>query len=316
MDSVKKYTIALIVAAAFSAGIAAEPQEGADLAALRTLAHRLLKRSDLGGAGAHGEVATASQAWSCSGPRRNEAVYDLSGQGILVSRIYRSFGEAGNPVGEYRAGPGKARWREWLTLIAAMRWKEEAGISRFRPPPGPTESIRTLSLSDGESSASFSVAGPAPASITEVLDFPGIHAMEAADTLWELSLAHASIKEGKGHLELEADWKYRGPLPVRIALPDSVDARGCGRAGFKWYADTSDFTVDWNYSEARKSADLPREWNPDSTRGAVLRLAFPFTAPGRKVPKVGQVNGLGVLVFLPGSAQPIPITLFSDTLHF
>jgi hypothetical protein len=238
--------IAFILAFAIAGHASPAPQDPPGLAELRMLARNLLKKRGLGGATARCEVTSIAQVNSCSGPDRNEVTYEVSGDGVLVSRYFRSLGESGNPVGEYRGAPGKEKWRELLVLIAAAKWEDEIGIAQVGPPPGPLESIRIMTLSDGKKTASYSIAGPAPARISKAFNLPGILAMNVTDTVWELSIANPVVRVGKGSLEFQSDWKYKGAFPFRIVLPDSGDPHGCGHPEFKWFLDTSETEVDWN----------------------------------------------------------------------
>jgi hypothetical protein len=287
-----------------------------DLANIRKLAASMLKRKDLGGPGSFCEHADKSQTNTCSGPDRNEVRSIIRRDGTIESHHYRSPRESGDAIGFYRGKAPKEKWSELLRKIAAMHWKDEPGMSGQRPPPGPTENIQVFTLSDGMKSATYSLAGPAPSPIEEALYMPGILAMEATDTVWEVSISHPKIVPRHGKLEFTGNWMLKGIPSVQILFPSSPDARSCGRAGLRWYLDTSETSVDWQYADASRAKGKSVEWTVTKDNPALFQLSFPYAAPNIKGRKTAMLNGLGVLVVpMPGS-DTIPMTFFSDTTGF
>ena len=289
-----------------------------ELAPLRKLAANMLKRGDLGGAGASCEFAPVCQVHGCSGPHRNSVRHIAHAKGLIESWYYRSPGEAGDPIGRYQGRLKPGQWRDLLLKVSRMRWDAPAkGVPAPPPlPPGPTESIQNLILTDGKASASYSFAGHASESIDAAFAQLGILAQAETDTLWELSLHEPQAQVRKDSLTLSARWNWRGPAGARLLFSPAAGGEYCGKARFKWYLDTSAFTADWHPSEALP-VGRTLAWDLAPGRGPVFTLRFPYAGPASgKAKRMGAVDGLGIRLIVPGSADTVSGTVFTEPFPF
>lgn len=289
--------------------------EDSSLVRLRNLAATLSKRKDLGGPAAYCEFAPISQVYGCSGPKRNEVRHRAHPDGTIESWWYRSPAESGNPIGYYKGKMPAGEWRAILKLVSRMRLeKTEAGGAPLLPPPGPTESIKVLTLSDGKTLATYSTTGVVPVSISDAFDRLGILAQAETDTVWELSLLQPKAEIRKDSVAFTARWNWRGPSGARLILSENAGGEYCGKARFKWYLDTSAFQVDWHRAEAGTAG--PKTWELATGLSAPFRLAFVYDGPKGAAKRVGALDGIGVRL-IPGSgSDTVSVTLFTDNFGF
>lgn len=307
---------ALLVALHLFAGMdSAFGRELPQLDSLKALAASLLKRKDLGSADAYCESYGLAQVNSCSGEKRANARVLIRRNGKVTRYQYRSWREAADPaLGEFRGAYPEQEWRLLLETIAAMRWTDKPGMPDPGIPPGPTQTIQVLTLSDGSRTASFSVSGPAPVPIGAGMDKAGQLGDSASDTVWSLALASPKIGIRKGKLVLEAEWIARGTVPVTLAWPDSSEPHGCGRAMLEWSggeeSESGTHTVSAQRAKGTKSA-----WTLRPGHKVPVQLQFPYAQP-EPGKKTGKLREFGVLAQVAGGGEKIPLTFFSDRIKF
>lgn len=306
---------AWLLAAGMHAACAGEDPE---LAPMRKLAAAMLKRGDLGGAGAYCEFAPICQVHGCSGPQRNSVRHLAHANGLIETWYYRSPGESGEPIGKYQGRLKAGQWRDLLRDIARMRWNPPAkGVPQPPPlPPGPSESIPVLTLTDGKTAASFSFAGHASQSIDAAFNRLGILAQSERDTLWELSLAEPQAQVRKDSVVVTARWSWRGPSGARLLFSESAGGEYCGKARFKWYLDTSQFTADWHHGEPACGNGRTLAWNLAPGLTPAFPLAFAYDGPPGKAKRMGAMDGIGIRLVVPGSADTLSATVFTDPFPF
>lgn len=297
--------------------LAASAQESAELASLRNLASAMLKRKDLGADSAYCEFAPVSQVDGCSGLNRNALRYRIGRNGLVESWHYRSPGESGDPIGSYRGRLDKTQWRSLLQTLSEMKWSKAEGMPPGPPlPPGPTETISILTLSDGKQRAAYSRTGPGPAAIDAGMYLPGQIARSSLDTIWELSLVRPKAEIRKDSVIVTADWNWRGPTGSRVLFSGTAGGEYCGKADFKWYLDTSEFTAEWH----RASTDAPKGpglvWNLAPGKAAPVRLAFTYDGPKGKAKRMGALAGVAIRIVPGGMKDTVSATVFTDPFGF
>jgi hypothetical protein len=290
-------------------------REIAELDTLKSLAASLLRRKDLGSPEAYCESYTLAQVNSCSGEKRTDSRYRVRRNGTVTRYQYRSWNEGADPaLGEFRGAFPEREWRVLLEKIAAMRWVDEPSLPYPSLPPAPTQAIQVLTLSDGARTASFSVSGPDPVSISEGMNMPGRLGDSATDTVWAISLKSPKIRVREGILLLDAEWNLRGTSPITLAWPDSNDSHGCGRAFFEW-SGGEDSETGSHTSRAQRLKGAKSAWSLKPGRPVSLQLRFPYEQP-EAGKKTGKLREFGVLAQIPGTGEKIPLTFFSDRIRF
>jgi hypothetical protein len=300
----------ILLASAIACWAADEP----DLTRIRTMAETLLKRPDLGGNAAFCEYAPITQVHGCSGPGRNEFRHVARPDGTIETWMYRSLGESGDPIGRYRGRLKQGEWRALLGTLSRMG-RGTSSASHPLPPPGPLETIPCLTLSDGKHPASYCLAGHPPESIESAFDRLDILAQAETDTVWDLSLTVEKAQVRKDSVVVTAGWKWRGPAGARILFSDSAGGTFCGKARFKWFADTSAFTVDWHPSEIPSVRLGNPSWNLQPGLTPPFHLVFPYTGTP-KSRRTGQIDGIGIRLVVPGEKDTISATVFSKRFLF
>lgn len=308
-----RLSLLLVAAAAFTAWAA----DDAQLAGMRNLATRMLKSKDAGAESAYCEFAPISQVDGCSGRNRNALRHRIGRKGVIETWVYRSPRESGDPIGNYRGRIDDRQWRALLQTIAGMRdTPPPAGMPGPPLPPGPTETISVLTLSDGKKKAEYGMAGPAPGPIGDAFALPGILARSETDTVWQLSLINPKAEIRKDSIHVTAEWKWRGPAGSRLLFSQAAGGEFCGTARFKWFLDTSDYTVEWHPGSATPGKDRGSSWELPGTKANTLRLAFGYDGPKGKAKRVGLVDGIGIRLVAAGSKDTVSATVFSDRFAF
>lgn len=308
--------IGVLIAAWTWAAVAGEDPQ---LAGIRSLAVKMSKDKRLGGDSAYCEYAPISQVDGCSGPNRNALRHRIGREGAVETWVYRSPRESGDPIGHYRGRIDDKPWRALLQAIAAMRWTEDpAGTSGPRPPPGPTESISVLTLSDGKQTADYGKSGPAPEAIDAAFAQPGMLARRATDTVWQLSLVNPKAETRKDSVYVSAEWKWRGPPGSRILFSETAGGEFCGKAAFKWFLDTAEYSVEWHAATAQAGKGRGATWDLPGPKASTVRLAFAYDGPkGKpKAKRVGMLAGVGIRLLPGGSRDTVSATVATDRFEF
>ncbi len=309
-----KALFSVLVIAATAAAWGAENPE---LAGLRNLAAAMLKRKDLGADSAYCEYAPTSQVDGCSGPSRNAHRHLISRKGTIETWHYRSPGESGDPIGRYRGRVDEKQWRELLRIIAKMNGNEKLiGVPNQPPPPGPGETISMLTLSDGKKKASYGMSGPKPGSISDAFAQPMVLSRNETDTLWELSLTNPKAALLKDSVIVTANWNWKGAAKTRVLFSQGAGGEFCGKANFKWYLDTSEYSVDLQRSAIISGMDLKLAWDLVPGKPVPFRIAFPYAGPKGKAKRVGSIEGIGIRLIPGGAKDTVSATVFTDTFSF
>ena len=303
----------LVAAGAFTAMAG----EDAQLAGMRNVATRMLQGKDAGADSAYCEFAPISQVDGCSGRNRNALRHRIGRKGVIETWVYRSPRESGDPIGNYRGRINDKQWKALLQSIAGMSGTPvPAGMPGPPLPPGPTESIPVLTLSDGKKKAEYGMAGLATGSIGDAFSQPGMLARSETDTVWQLSLIKAKAEIRKDSVYVTAEWKWRGPAGSRILFSQAAGGEFCGTARFKWFLDTSDYTVEWHPGTTTPGKDRGLSWELPGAKANILRLAFGYDGPKGKAKRVGLLDGIGIRLISAGSRDTVSATIFSDRFDF
>jgi hypothetical protein len=280
----------------------------------------MLKSKRAGSDSAFVEYSTITQVNGCSGPNRNAIRHRIDRAGRVESWVYRSPRESGDPIGQYRGWIQDKEWKSLLRTFSAMRWTENPSGPPGPPgpplPPGPTEAISVLTLSDGRNTADFGLSGPAPDPISDAFSLPGILARRERDTLWQLALVNPRAEIRKDSLHFIAEWRWRGPAGARILFSRDAGGDFCGTARFKWFLDTSDYSVEWHEATWKPSEDGPLLWDFPGSKSYSLRIKFPYDGPKGTIKRVGFLDGIGIRLVPASSKDTVSATIFTDRFDF
>lgn len=309
--------MARILAFAIAGSMPAEARNDENLAIIRGLAMKMSQARSYGTDSAHCEYVTVSQVDGCSGPNRNAFRHRISRKGLIESWDYRSPGQNGEPIGYYRGRIDEKEWRTLLRMVAAMRWTEDpVGMGGPRHPPGPTESISVLSLSDGKVKAGYGTTGPTPGPISDAMDQPSLLARGPMDTVWQLSLINPKAEIRKDSVHVTAEWKWRGPPGSRILFSQEAGGEFCGTARFRWFLDTAAYSVEWHEATATPGKGRGLSWDLSGPKPGMLRLAFPYKGPKGKAKRVAVLDGIGIRLIAGGSQDTVSATVFTERFDF
>lgn len=287
------------------------------LARIRKLGERMLESPQGGGDSAYCELASILDQGGCLASGRIEHRIRISRKGLVETWVHQPSPGSGEPILYARGRILEKQWKDMLRAIAAMRTEP---LPPGMPMPLPPESampIPVLTLSHGKDWAEYRQTGPSPGSIGDAFAMLDILARNATDTVWQLSLANPKAEVRKDSLHVTAEWKWRGPAGARILFSSPAEGDLCGTAAFKWFLDTSEFTVDWRRATASPAKGRAMVWDLPGKAGTV-RLAFPYDGPkGKpKAKRVGMLEGIGIRLVPGGAKDTVLATVATDRFDF
>jgi hypothetical protein len=293
--------------------------ESKSLNAISAFAQSLLREKELGGPMAYCSKTNYCQVHACSGESRNDTRILVKGDGTVELDRYRNVREDVSPLpGAYVGTYPKEKWRVLLSDLSKMTIDPGKPGAALRPPPGPTETISELVLSDGKKSVSYSMAGFESESIDKGFAAPNILAQYATDTVWAIQVSLEKVKSMGSTFTVSAKLQSKGKRPVRISWPDSSEPHGCGRGAFRWHINTPQaqelgFTIQNAIPIRSQKPELP--WTRISaSKSATASLLFQAPSDAEPGRKAGRLHEFGILVKEDSAA--IPITLFSSEIPF
>ncbi len=291
-----------------------------ELKALRDLAISLLKHKNPTSSLAYCEIATTRRTNECSGPDQLEDKLVIRSSGSVEMLTLRSWKEGPDPKpGEYRGRIPLEKWKELLIAISKMAYVKD---HRSIPMPGMSQGNTEMILSDGKSTAKYSMVGRGQAKIENAFHEASWLGDSATDTVWTLSLTPLTAKLKNGQLEVQAEWKLSGKSPISISMPANPKDNSCGSTTLAWFHDNSEtpgvtpVSVAFEYVKASRSAGGDKWAALDPQTPKRTSLSFSLPAKSKSGPKAGKLVQYGVQVKTTTSGTPLQVTLFSELLSF
>lgn len=285
-------------------------------AGMRNLAKRMLQSKNAGADSAFCDFVLKTQGEECSGLGNTSLRHRIGRNGKIETWHYRGWRESGDPIGYYRGQVSEKQWRDLLRTVVAMR---EGPLPSGMPmllPPEPTIPVPVLILSDGKDTVEFRNAGPSPESISEAFAQPGLFARGERDTVWQLGLVNPKVNVQKDSLHFTAKWQWRGRMGTRVLYSREAGGRVCGTARFKWFLDTSDFSVEWHEAAVHADKGRGQSWELSSEKSSMLRLTFPYDGPGGKAKRTGILEGIGIRLIPADARDTISATVTTERFEF